>query len=176
MEFRYFASIDPVWEKRAKAAQNILREQYEKEQNLKDEHAAFAVYMRGKKVAGIALEEKVDRVGWIFSERIPSDDPAKTFFGYKPDRRTKVGKVAAEKILDLNKGRKSFSDLMLGHLSFAFRNSWVAEDRVMSFPVSGFMKDRVVFKIPLGKESRYEPIPEGLEELKKSEFIALTEE
>lgn len=155
-------------------------------QSIRDEFGAAGLW--GREVcAPFALlyeGEGADqqKPGFLRPEKTWRDGNVETWI-HKPDRRLKVGKAAAEKLASVKAFR--FSDYICKALKVenmvpgvhdGGRTGWA-----LYTSVAGMYNDRIVVKIPVGNNmcggGRSDPdIPDCLREIKKSEFIAITEE
>lgn len=117
--------------------------------------------------------------GYLKPERHVQDGT--TYYAYRFDKRTNAGKALIEE----SKGLATFDFSAFAVAEFGINRSLIgycAESRTrmaMYFSRSGIHKEKLLFTIPEGGEERQEqqpPIPAEFRELKKSEFIALTEE
>ena len=102
---------------------------------------------------------------------------------YEPDRRCKAGKELQSDIMEYGRiYRKApkFSSFILK--KFNFYRMVRGEHRpsttglALYFSVAGYVKGVCVIKLPCDKGKSVPDAPEGFEQIKKSEFIALTEE
>lgn len=94
---------------------------------------------------------------------------------YRPDRRTKLGKSLANRMNGL--GEFDFSAFVVGEFG-AYRDT-IGTDQgrgVLFQSVAGYMNKTLVFKIPCGGQAKDFTPPADMREIKKSEFISLTEE
>jgi len=119
------------------------------------------------------------KTGYLKPERHSQDGT--TYYTYRFDKRTKAGKALIEEA----KPMATFDFSTFAVKEFGVYRSLIgscAESRTgmaMYISAAGISKDKLVFSIPEGGEERQEqlrPIPPEFRELKKSEFIALTEE
>lgn len=128
---------------------------------------------------GDGAEKKKD--GFLAPE--PIWDGKKKYFAHRPDRRTRAGKAILEELRRL--AEFDFSDFIVK--AFGVEHSTIGASAnsphgsSMFMSVAGYMNKKIVFKIPFGGDQggghRMDPaIPPELREIKKSEFIALTEE
>lgn len=120
-----------------------------------------------------------DKPGFLKPVRKTQDGVA--YYEYRFDKRTKVGKALIEE----SAGLAFFDFSMFAVREFDVRRVLIGSSSrsrtgsAMYQSVAGICKGKLVFKIPEGGEERNEqqhPIPAEFRELKKSEFIALTEE
>ncbi len=126
--------------------------------------------------------EKCDgaaKPGYLKPERHSQDGT--TYYAYRFDKRTTAGKALIEEA----KGMATFDFSTFAVKEFGIYRCLTGrcdESRTgmaMYTSAAGIHKDKLVLSIPEGGEERQEqlrPIPPEFRELKKSEFIALTEE
>ena len=149
-----------------------------------DEHMAAALWGRRYGIPiGIAFHPfKGDKLPGFLAPKIERHDGT-PFWIYKPDRRTTIGKNLLTQMAVL--AEFNFSDFACAKFgvahsiigSSARSNSGLA----MYHSVAGYISDRLVFKIPFGGDQDgglkiNVDIPADFREIKKSEFIAITEE
>lgn len=155
-------------------------------QSIRDEFGAYGLWGR-EGCAPYALIYKGDgakkqKYGFLPPEK-NWDGEKNLVWIHKPDRRFKAGKEAAKKLASVKNFR--FSDYICKELKVenmvpgrhdGGRTGWALYNSV-----AGMYNNRIVVKIPFGNNltggGRSDPeIPECLREIKKSEFIAMTEE
>ena len=155
-------------------------------QSIRDEFGASGLWGR-EGCAPFALlyeGEGADqqKAGFLRPEKTWLDGNVEAWI-HKPDRRLKVGKAAAEKLSSVKAFR--FSDYICKSLKVenmvpgvhaGGRAGWA-----LYSSAAGMYNNRIVVKIPFGNNlsggGRSDPvIPDFLREIKKSEFIALSEE
>jgi hypothetical protein len=133
----------------------------------------------GETVKGLLFGERPeDKKGWKIM-RIPTDDGPRHLV--EPDRRYKVGKELAEDMRQVNKlagENAAFSTWFISRNKLDFSK---LSGRAMHVSAAGFLENKVIVTIPapdsgLSGDEQYPDIPAWLHEIKKSEFIALTEE
>lgn len=178
MNFRFFIADSDLWADRVKLTLDEMRERKEEENKFKDKYGASGLYQHGRFITGLGWYSDEKRKGWIFQRVLPA--AGDNYYCYKPDRRSKIGKEAAEIINHLNRFRFSFSTRMVSFLPAEF-NQTRATARTLYFPVAGHYKGKTVFKIPCAEDFNLPditnaPVPEGLREIKESEFVAITKE
>lgn len=100
----------------------------------------------------------------------------KTYACYKPDQRYKAGKAIKAELKAV--GCFSFSDTISKALNVDRMVFGVLDGRqVMCRTAAGQYGDKLVFRIPTGGgDGDTFTAPDGFREIKKSEFVALTEE
>lgn len=94
------------------------------------------------------------------------------------NKRYKTGKDLFSKMKEFNKfidKRIDFSDMATSHLKIS---SMVVDGYAAYRTSAGFSKEKLFVMIPIDETGRepFPTIPDSLTEIKKSEFIALTEE
>lgn len=124
-------------------------------------------------------EEGAQRPGYLKPEQQTED--GKRFWIHRPDKRTTIGKAALKALAKLS--TFDFSDYACKAFGVSYSViGWHRESRsgmAMYSSAAGFMKGVMVFCIPFGDDGNHHSppvIPEDLREIKKSEYIALTEE
>lgn len=96
---------------------------------------------------------------------------------YSPDKRYKAGKDIVKELEEV--GSFNFSDFIIGRLKMNCAVFGTINGRmVRSVSGAGHYGEKLVVRLPCGGDSRPEEItiPAFLREIKKSEFIALSEE
>lgn len=178
MNFRFFVADSDLWADRVKDALAKMSERKKEENQFKEKYEASGLYQHGKFITGLGWYTDEKRKGWIFVQVLPAGGD--NYYCYKPDKRSKVGKEAARILDQLNRFRRSFSDRIVSFLPTDFSQSRMAGGRIY-FPVGGHYKGKTVFKIPCAEDFNIpdiskSPVPEGLREIKESEFVAITKE
>lgn len=110
------------------------------------------------------LKPEVERIGDV------------TYACYKPDQRYKAGKAIKAELKAV--GGFSFSDTISKALKVDRMVFGILDGRqVMCQTAAGQYGDKLVFRIPTGGDHKDTfAAPDGFREIKKSEFIAITEE
>lgn len=180
MDYRYFIATSEDWARKATLALSELQKSRAARHAFRTAHGADALYMRGQFLCGLGWIADEKRKGWLPADLIPNGGD--NYIAHKPDKRTKIGKQAATAIAAFNRSRQSFSTLLLKELPREFDVS-AFEDRYIYQSVAGYCKKQLVFKIPIpsapaqpSQDVEALPVPTGLKEIKKSEFVALTED
>lgn len=130
------------------------------------------------RVVGLAFKsadgEPAQRDGLTFRSSQPDD--GFTWHTYKPNRRTKIGKQLQADMSAIK--AYSGSDTIVRHYG-AYRHAVVphagSTGMAMAVSVGGIVKGKVVLSVPVSENEPFDP-PTSLREIKKSEWIALTEE
>lgn len=123
-------------------------------------------------------DEPIPRAGFLAPEKYVEEE--RVFHTYRPDLRTKVGKALQDRLLKM--GRFSFSNYVVR--AFGVIHSTIGAHEAsrsrsaMYFSVAGLYDDTLIINIPFGGDGnvRDVSIPEDLIELKRSQFVAITEE
>ncbi|MGI4846824.1 MAG: hypothetical protein ACRYGK_01610 [Janthinobacterium lividum] len=97
-------------------------------------------------------------------------EDGKVYYRCRPHLTKKTGKAIWAEMCAV--GGFNAGKLILGH--FGIKRTVYAEN-AMWIATAGIVKDQVVIQVPESDEDLYNP-PESFKELKKSEWIALTEE
>ena len=131
--------------------------------------------MSGEHVIGLVYNEKPD-CKWLKVEGQRHNDKA-IWVAY-PNRRYLEGKHLDKQIGLLNSKRGYASDYSTWAVKELGMQSERMADRYLSISVAGYVKKRVVLSVPVPncREQQFPSIHPDLTEIKKSEFIALTEE
>lgn len=152
----------------------------------RDQHKALAkkygadqlVKYNDGRVVGLAFKseesEPATRDGLTFKNAQEGDGC--TWHTYRPNRKTKLGKQIQADMEAIKAYRGS--DDIVSHYD-AWRHCVVPHagrtGMAMAVSVGGIVKGKVVLSVPVNDSEPFDP-PKGLREIKKSEWIALTEE
>lgn len=150
---------------------------------LQQRFGAIGTYGNSRSISGLLHKEKPTGSGLKIDTIHHQGE--KLFVSY-PDRRYKEGKVYANELNHCNKLKAKhpdFSGFVVKKLAVDCQvigpASGSRTGAAMYFSVAGVVKNTLVVKIPAGGDSSsdpFPPIPDCLTEIKKSEFVALTEE
>jgi hypothetical protein len=116
----------------------------------------------------------VEREGLKFKGRERHDAEDLEWHCYVPDRRRAAGKKIAKRLAEFE--TFNFSGWVTGELGLR-RTMGMETERGFSIVTSsaGIAKGKLILRIPVGKDDPVD-CPPGFRQIKKSEFIALTEE
>lgn len=172
-------------------AERVIKEGLEKRNAISAQRSAFVekygadgtCEYRHQAPHGLAFNadkcDGADKPGFLKPVRNTQDGV--TYYEYRFDKRTKVGKALIEECAGL--AYFDFSTYAVREFdvsrSLIGSSSRSRTGSAMYISVAGISKGKLVFKIPEGGDERHvqqRPIPAEFRELKKSEFIALTEE
>lgn len=176
---RYFVAEGPEAEAIKQKVLDTLTEQRRQHNELAEKYGADQVLRwNDGRVAGFAFKagpgDIVERDGLKFDRRESNGDSE--WLLYSPNKRSKLGKQIAADMAAI-KGY-SGSDEIVQHYG-AYRISFVRHQgptgQAMAISVAGIIKGTVVLSVPVNEQEPFDP-PAGLREIKKSEYIALTEE
>lgn len=95
----------------------------------------------------------------------------KVWVHYKPLLNRKAGIALHDEMAAV--GGFSASEIILGH--YGCKRMVLGDAHAMWVSTAGLVKNQIVIQVPENSEQVFTP-PEGFKELKKSEWIALTEE
>lgn len=137
-----------------------------------------AVSLKGTSVVGIIGTELVDINGLKYELSTVNN---KTTYTYTPNRRYKEGKLLASRLQTITEVFRENPDFSTWFLhKFRLEHSVIySYHGIIRHAVAGISKGQIVFKIPVEfEEANNVPpdVPENFKQIKKSEFIALTEE
>lgn len=176
---RYFVADDADAEQLKEAILAKMNAQRAQHRALAEKYGADEVVKHNDgRVVGLAFksteDEPAQRDGLTFHST--QDGEGFVWHTYKPNLRSKLGKQ-----IDATMGAISGyrpSDTIVSHYD-AWRHAVVPHacrtGMAMAVSVGGIAKGKVVLCVPVNEEEPFDP-PASLRELKKSEWIALTEE
>ena len=180
MEFRYFVEVNST-------LSQLRKELIEEEEKELGDRSDFATRYGGKlcfgtgsRVSGIAVniqDRKPEGFKLLYSEM--KSEEGKLYRVYVPDRRTKLGRQAHAEMLKLRK--TAFSDKVIRRLNLGSNFFDVIERYIKHYTSSAFLvgkgeKEYLAARVPLCEASKELKCPEGMIEIKKSSWVALTEE
>ena len=179
VKIRYFIGEGELADKVISEGVQLANQVNAKRRAFMDEISAYGLWERRNSTpSGIIFEgDGEKKPGYRSPSKI--DHNGKTCWIYKPNRSTKIGKSILNRLPFL--AIFNFSDFACDKFGVrktvigAASNSRTA--MAMYFSVAGYVNNHLVFKIPFGGDSTDAfVIPSTLREIKKSEFIAITEE
>lgn len=124
---------------------------------------------------GFTVEESDRTPKWAKREYYYDDDEKRVNY-LTPKRNFKRGKEFQAWLSKLNNIKiKPFTSHLVDQLLVGGGQT-IAHGMAMHYPVAGFAKGHIVLSIPTNEDVQPEFHGDGIVEIKKSEFIALTEE
>lgn len=149
---------------------------------LVDEHGANDCWVSrssfsGDRVIGLVYNTEPNEAKWLKVEKQRHE--GKHLYVVTPNRRYKEGKHLARQLEEVNSMRGRTSNFSVWACQDLEMQCERITDRCMHHSVAGFVKGQVVVSVPVpyeGDEDKFPAVHADLVEVKKSEFIALTEE
>ncbi|WFP48541.1 DUF5420 family protein [Methylomonas sp. EFPC3] len=169
-EIKYFIAEGEKADRVANQGLEFANQKRKDRQEYLTEMGADAFYERERSApTGLAFAGADGSEKKGFKKPFQVEHESHKYWVYQPNRQTTIGKQISARLKKL--------------ATFNFSNYAVTEFSVnvhkfdagrLYFSVAGFYKSTLVFKIPFGDDPV--TIPPDFREIKKSEFIALTEE
>lgn len=181
--YRYFVGNGEKAVALAKEAVDRMQRHQKACQDLRKAYGATHAVQQYNGIAGIAVEvaeqTRPNHIeGFKFKDRHVSEKPGTELHGYAPDKRTATGRKFAAEAGAI--GRFDASGWLIAQLGAARYvvgySSGSKTGAAMYQSSAGTLNgDVLVLKVPVDPEDPFEP-PTFLREVKKSEWIAITEE
>lgn len=182
---RYFIATGPRAEKVASEGLALVNARRQaRREALKDLGADDFWEFKHRDPMALVFHSETEEIKPGFLKAQPHrDKDFKKFHVYYPDKRTKVGKAALEKMK--NMALFDFSSYVCGefkvnHSTIGFSTE-SKTNMALFHTVAGYIKDTLVFSIPFGGDQGGGQtidisIPDDFREITKSQWIAFTEE
>lgn len=168
---RYFVAEGDQAKALAESVLHMQKAHRDKIHALQADYKAAAVMVREMRPTGLVIDKDFAPVPGCRAEKYWHE--GKEYKLYTPLLNRKLGKDLAKRFKDI--GSFSGSDVILKHYKAV--SYVIGGDNTMWVSTAGIFNDVVVLQVPVDSRNTFEPAPDsGLREIKKSEFIALTEE
>lgn len=168
---RYFVAEGDQAKELAERVLQIQKAHRDKIHKLQEDYKAAAVMTNNLKPTGLVLDKDFAPVPGCRAEKYWHE--GKEYKLYTPLLNRKLGKDLAKRFKDI--GTFSGSDIILKHYKAV--NYVLGDDHSMWVSTAGIINNVMILQVPVDSQNPFDPAPEsGLREIKKSEYVALTEE